>query len=94
MNQQANSTLDSAKLKLEIVHNGVEKALAAQPEERVTAILQQAIRLFGIINQPHLLSLFRADGTKVEENQSAEQAGLENGTVLYLRPDSVKGGRK
>ena len=94
MNQQASSDLDPSKLTLEIVHNGVEKPLPARPEERVTAILQQAIRLFGITNQPHLLSLFRADGMKVDENQTAEQAGLKNGTVLYLRPDSVKGGKR
>ena len=92
MTQQAPLDSEPTKLTLEIVHNGVEKALDARPDERVSALLQQAIRLFGVTHQPHLLSLYREDGTKVAEDQTVKSAGLKDGTVLYLRPDSVKGG--
>lgn len=77
---------------LVVIYNGVDKPLEFNPRQAVQAILQHAIQLFGVTQQPHLLSLFREDGTKVEEPQSAEDAGLREGTKLYLRPDQVKGG--
>jgi proteasome lid subunit RPN8/RPN11 len=80
------------KFAVEIVYNGVTKALQVEPEERVVALLQKAIALFGVTQQPHLLSLFRENGTVVDENQSVEQAGLKAGEVLLLRPNVVKGG--
>lgn len=80
------------KLQLTIVYNGIEKPLEVQPHASVKSILERAIHMFTIAAQPHLLSLFRADGTKVEENQSASEAGLADGAVLYLRQDAVKGG--
>ena len=80
------------KFDITVVYNGVEKSLDVEPETEVKAILARAIQLFGITGQPHLLSLFRADGTKVDEGQSAAAAGLHNGSVLYLRQDAVKGG--
>lgn len=82
----------SDKVDLIIVYNGVEKTRTVQPNEAVQAVLQQAIHLFGITSAPHTLSLFRADGTKVDEHQSVNDAGLHDGSVLYLRQDAVKGG--
>lgn len=80
------------KFAVEIVYNGVTKPLDVQPEEQVTAVLKRAIRLFGITQNPHLLSLFDQGGNVVPENESAEQAGLTPGEVLLLRPNRVKGG--
>lgn len=80
------------KFAVQIVYNGVEKPIQVEAEERVTAVLQRAIAAFGVTQQPHLLSLFRQDGTVVDENQSVEQAGLKPGEVLLLRPNAVKGG--
>src|SRR5712692_278291 len=80
------------KFAVEVVYNGVTKSLQVQPEERVTALLQQAISAFGITQQPHLLSLFRQDGSVVPENESIERAGIKAGEVLLLRPNAVKGG--
>ena len=80
------------KFQVEVSYNGVTKALQVEAHEQVEAILQQAIHLFQITQQPHLLSLFRLDGSKVDEHQSAAQAGLQQGTELFLRPDAVKGG--
>jgi len=81
-----------AKFRVQIVYNGVDKPLGVEPHEQVTVVLQRAIQIFGIAHQPHLLSLFREDGTKVAEHESVSQAGLKPGAVLLLRPDAVKGG--
>ena len=73
------------KFIMDVVYNGVSKSLQVNPEERVTALLQRAIALFGVTQNAHLLSLFREDGTVVDESQSVEQAGLKPGQELLLR---------
>jgi hypothetical protein len=80
------------KFAVEIVYNGITKSLQVEPDEQVTAVLHRAIAAFGITQQPHLLSLFRQDGSVVPENESVERAGLRPGEVLLLRPNAVKGG--
>ena len=81
-----------SKFRLAVVYNGVEKMVAVEPHEQVKALLQAAIHAFAIVTQPHLLSLFRADGTKIDEHESVERAGLHPGDVIFLRQDVVKGG--
>ena len=85
-------TNTAVKLEVAVVYNGVTKEIQAEAQQRVVALLQRAIHEFGVTQQPHLLSLFRQDGTKVEEQQSVAEAGLLTGTLLLLRPDAVKGG--
>jgi hypothetical protein len=87
------NVMTEKKFAVQVVYNGVTKPLQVEPEERVTALLQQAIAAFGVTQQPHLLSLFRQDGTLVPENESVERAGLSPDEVLLLRPNAVKGGR-
>lgn len=77
---------------VEIVYNGVTKPETVEQEESVIAVLQRAIAAFGITQAPHVLSLFREDGSLVPENESVERAGLKPGQVLLLRPSAVKGG--
>src|SRR5437867_2712813 len=86
------NTMVETKFAVEVVYNGVTKSVQVQPEEEVTALLHKAITAFGISQQPHLLSLFRQDGSVVPENESVERAGLKAGEVLLLRPNAVKGG--
>ena len=81
-----------SKITVTVVYNGVDKPIVVESHASVQSLLQHAIHLFGITGQPHLLSLFRADGTKVDESGSVEGAGLTNESVLYLRQDAVKGG--
>lgn len=83
---------DEKKFDIIIVYNGVEKTVDVEPDTHVKAVLERAIHLFGITGQPHLLSLFRADGSKVDESLTVVSAGLHKGSVLYLRQDAVKGG--
>ena len=83
----------ATRFEIEVSYNGVTKPLDVEGNEQVESILKRAIALFHITQQPHLLSLFRLDGTKVDEHQSAFAAGLQKGTELFLRQDQVKGGR-
>jgi hypothetical protein len=80
------------KFAVDVVYNGISKSIQVQPEKQVTALLQKAIVDFGITQNPHLLSLFRQDGSVVPENESVERAGLTLGEMLLLRPNAVKGG--
>ena len=86
------TTIVEKKFAVLVVYNGITKPLEVQPEERVTAVLQRAIAMFGITQNPHLLSLYREDGSLVPENQSVEGADLKPDEVLLLRPNAVKGG--
>lgn len=86
------ATIVEKKFAVQVVYNGVTKPLEVQPEERVTALLQRAIAIFNITQNPHLLSLYTENGSLVPENQSVEGAGLKPDEVLLLRPNAVKGG--
>ncbi len=86
------SVIVERKFAVVVVYNGITKPLQVEPEEQVMALLQRAIAAFGITQQPHLLSLFRQDGSVVPENESVERAGLKQGEILLLRPNVVKGG--
>src|SRR5437899_2919021 len=78
------------KYEIVVVYNGVTKPLSVEPHEQVQAFLRQAIHLFGITQQPHLLSFFREDGSEVPDNQSVADAGIKPGQRLALRPGAVK----
>ena len=80
------------KFAVQIVYNGITKPLEVERNQHITVVLQRAITLFGITQNPHLLSLFRQDGSIVPENETVERAGLKPGEVLLLRPNAVKGG--
>jgi hypothetical protein len=89
---ESNASESLNKVVLTIIYNGVARPLDVQPHEKVQAVLQRAIHLFHVSQQPHLLSLFREVGTRVPDDQTVAEAGLHNGTKLLLRPDAVKGG--
>jgi len=80
------------KFVVDVVYNGVTKPLQVEPEEQVAALLRKAITTFGITQNPHLLGLFRENGSEVPDNESVERAGLKPGEVLLLRPSTVRGG--
>jgi hypothetical protein len=80
------------KFAVEVSYNGITKSIQVESEERVTALLQRAIAAFGITQNAHLLSLFRQDGSVVQENESVARAGLKPDELLLLRPNVVKGG--
>jgi len=93
MNVVTEQSVATKQFTLEIVYDGVTKPLPhVEPEQQVTAVLARAIALFNINQNAHLLSLYREDGTLVQENESVERAGLKANEVLLLRPNKVKGG--
>ena len=80
------------KYEILVIYNGVTRPITVEPHEQVEAVLKQAIHLFGITQNAHLLSLFREDGSVVPEHQSVADAGIKPGERLALRPNAVKGG--
>jgi hypothetical protein len=86
------TTAIERKFDVEVVYNGIGKSLQVEPQESVALVLQKAIAEFHIIQNPHLLSLFRQDGSVVPENESVECARITPREVLLLRPNAVKGG--
>ena len=92
MNVAVETPKATKQFTVEIVYNGITKPLVVEPEQQVTALLARAIAAFNIGQNPHLLSLYREDGTLVPENESIERAGLKPNQILLLRQNAVKGG--
>jgi len=86
------NTAVEKKFAVAVIYNGVEKSIEVEAHESVAALLQKAIKEFHISQNPHLLSLFRQDGSVVPENETIERAGIKPCEVLLLRPNAVKGG--
>lgn len=77
-----------------VIYNGVEKELSYQPHAAVQALLEHARKEFGVQQNPHLLGLFTEQGQELNDQQSAEAAGITPGTRLLLRPSAVRGGSR
>lgn len=82
----------SQKPSVTIIYNGLDKSLEYNPEAAVRALLDHAIQAFGITQNPHLLALFNEAGAELQDNKSAEAAGIKPGDKLLLRPSAVRGG--
>jgi len=80
------------KFAVEIAYNGVAKKFEVERHELVGTLLRHAIAAFGIVQNPHLLGLFRMDGTELQDNQTLEAAGLKPCEEVLLRPSAVRGG--
>ena len=80
------------KFEILVVYNGMTESLSVESHEQVNAVRERAIHVFHITQAPHLLSLFREDGTEVPDNVSVAAAGIKPGELLALRPSAVKGG--
>ena len=80
------------KFEIDVSYNGVGRNLEVEGHQQVTAVLDHAIKLFGVAQQPHLLSLFFENGSLVAEQTSADDAGLKAGMKVYLRQNVAKGG--
>lgn len=77
---------------IEVVYNGKPKHVVVTLPELIKAVLDDAIKVFHVTQQPHLLSLFTEDGTELEDGSTVEQNKIDQKTVLYLRQSKVKGG--
>ena len=90
--EHAEAERDTKQFQVPVIYKGETKLINANAHQQTNALLEHAIHEFQVTNQPHLLSLFREDGTRVEANQSLAEAGITAHTTLQLRPDAVKGG--
>jgi NAD(P)-dependent dehydrogenase (short-subunit alcohol dehydrogenase family) len=80
------------KFKVEVLYDGVKKTFEVRLEEAIKKLLEQAIRAFGQLPNPHMLSLYNKAGNELADTSTVEQAGVKPCDVLLLRPSTVKGG--
>jgi hypothetical protein len=76
---------------VEVLYNGVKKKFEVRAQETVKHLLDQALRAFGSLPNPHTLSLYK-DGKELVDAQTLKEAGVKPHDVLLLRPSTVKGG--
>ncbi len=82
----------SQKFTITIVYNGVVKEVEVNADQAIRAVLEHAIRSFGITQQQHLLGLFTEQGVELSDTVSVENAGVKPGETLLLRPSAVRAG--
>ena len=75
-----------------VLYDGIRKPFQVRIEEVIKKLLDQAIRAFGPLPNPHTLALYK-DGKEVPDNTTTKDAGIKPCDVLLLRPSAVKGGR-
>jgi Ubiquitin family len=81
----------AALFTVEVLYDGVKKPFVVRPNETVKQLLDQAIKAFGPLPNPHMLSLYLA-GKELPDAETLKQAGVKPNDVLLLRPSTVKGG--
>jgi hypothetical protein len=82
-------------LKVRVVYNGVTEKVAFEFSQTLGALRENAIKAFGNVPQPHLLSLFTTAGVEFGPNRDQEtiaEAGIKKNEELLLRPGIVRGG--
>ena len=80
------------KITVTVVYNGVGKEFDANLHEPAKVLLDKAIKAFHITTQPHILALYKEDGTEIPDTAKLGDAGVHEGSQLLLRPSAVKGG--
>lgn len=95
--ERAEALLDKAKqqnclFNICIIYNGLEKKIAVTNQELIKTILEQAIREFGNLPNPHTLALFNTKNEELNDTQTAKEAGVKARDKLLLRPSAVRGG--
>lgn len=83
--------LGTKKSTVTVTSNGADEVIVYQPRAAVQALLEHAKQAFSVQSN-HLLSLFTEDGIELQDNSSAEAAGIRAGQLLVLRQSKVKGG--
>jgi hypothetical protein len=79
------------QFRVEVLYDGVKKPFEVRVEEAVKTLLDQVLRAFGPLPNPHTLALYK-DGKELPDNGTIEQAGIRPCDLLLLRPSAVKGG--
>jgi hypothetical protein len=81
------------KTAVSVVYNGVSKEISFNPRQAVQALLEHALKVFGLPpNNAEGLALFNVQGTQLPPHVSCHEAGIEPGDELFLRPTIARGG--
>jgi hypothetical protein len=92
MNPAEATKAEQKTKQVEIVHNGKVKEFHFERDEVVAALLAKAIERFGVVGNPHMQSLYDAEGRELPDAETLHQAGVKAGDELVLRQSQVKGG--
>lgn len=89
----ANEKDKTAKFGVTVTYNGLGKPLEVNSNQSLNAVLQHALKVFGVTADPSGFRLLaEASGAEINLNQSVEDAGVVPGTRLVLAPRVVSGG--
>jgi hypothetical protein len=75
-----------------ITYNGEDKVIGYTPDEKVRAVLDQALNEFHVTANPHLMGLFTEGNAELPDNSTMSAAGVRPGELLVLRQSTVRGG--
>lgn len=75
-----------------VFYNGRTEAFDYEAEESVKALLDQALQRFGVVQNPHMMSLFNEAGAELKDDETLKKAKVKAGDELVLRQSAVKGG--
>lgn len=81
--------------KVRVIYNGVTEKIEFQFSETLGVLRERAIKAFGNVPTPHLLSLFTSAGVEFgpeRDQQTIREAGIKKNDELLLRPGIVRGG--
>ena len=76
-----------------VLYNGIKRTFNVVSTETVQALLNAALREFGITVAPHTYALYAVgSSTELPTNSSLKDAGVKPDEELILRPRAVAGG--
>jgi hypothetical protein len=81
-----------AKCVMQVIYDGRTKGIEANPKAAVQALLEHAIKEFGITDRPHVMALWTEGGVELSLTSSLEDQRVSCGATLLLRPSAVRGG--
>lgn len=82
---------EARQFQVEVLYDGIKKPFEVRVDEKIKHLLDQAIKAFGPLPNPHMLSLYKGT-TELADSQTIKEAGVKPHDVLLLRPSKVKGG--
>lgn len=83
------------KSKVRVIYNGMTEKVEFDPNETMGVLRERAVKAFGNVPTPHLLSLHTTAGVEFgpdRDQQTIRDAGIKKNDELLLRPGVVRGG--
>jgi hypothetical protein len=83
------------ELKVRVTYNGMHEKVEFHFDETMGVLRERAIKGFGNLPTPHLLSLYTTAGVEFgpdRDQQTVRESGIKNNEELLLRPSAVRGG--